>query len=464
MNKDDIKNELLNYLTEQIQKLEHSKIMTDEEVEAYDYVGNVIRTLNKSKEFFVNVIEESQEEKERYISLISRVISKEELDSFLSASKNLYYLKKVNDLESSILVPQEQDANRQINRFIDSLNRFICKTDRNLYQTQINKITEYAEKLMDLADSIEYETEIKDIDLFEHIIENSDFSDEDKEKIVEYAIEQNLNYYNSKNNDELKEMTEEELKMSEIENLIISDEHLKKIISLIEDKKEENINLDDYKVEEKYTEDIKVYLSFVREKVKEYLDKNSELTPDAALNKFYIEYQKIKEEKDDNKKLFYTETNNKSYLERDLNSLSFEERQTVSTLLNNIKENEGKQQKEDTNFLKLTVFDVHTVSLNNVNLSYIKVDENNYIILGATNKKIKNHNEILEKRLNIVEDQVVDIMTKVIRNEDLSYYRKSSKKHEERIKSKINSKDPVLEILDEDDDYEKPIIIGVAKK
>ena len=33
MNKDDIKNELLNYLTEQIQKLEHSKIMTDEEVE-----------------------------------------------------------------------------------------------------------------------------------------------------------------------------------------------------------------------------------------------------------------------------------------------------------------------------------------------------------------------------------------------------------------------------------------------
>ena len=137
MNKDDIKNELLNYLTEQIQKLEHSKIMTDEEVEAYDYVGNVIRTLNKSKEFFVNVIEESQEEKKRFISLISRVISKEELDSFLSASKNLYYLKKVNDLESSILVPQEQDANRQINRFIDSLNRFICKTDRNLYQTQI---------------------------------------------------------------------------------------------------------------------------------------------------------------------------------------------------------------------------------------------------------------------------------------------------------------------------------------
>ena len=201
MNKDDIKNELLNYLTEQIQKLEHSKIMTDEEVEAYDYVGNVIRTLNKSKEFFVNVIEESQEEKKRFISLISRVISKEELDSFLSASKNLYYLKKVNDLESSILVPQEQDANRQINRFIDSLNRFICKTDRNLYQTQINKITEYAEKLMDLADSIEYETEIKDIDLFEHIIENSDFSDEDKEKIVEYSIEQNLNYYNSKNND-----------------------------------------------------------------------------------------------------------------------------------------------------------------------------------------------------------------------------------------------------------------------
>ena len=56
------------------------------------------------------------------------------------------------------------------------------------------------------------------------------------------------------------------------------------------------------------------------------------------------------------------------------------------------------------------------------------------------------------------------VHTKVIRNEDLSYYRKSSKKHEERIKSKINSKDPVLEILDEDDDYEKPIIIGVAKK
>ena len=55
-------------------------------------------------------------------------------------------------------------------------------------------------------------------------------------------------------------------------------------------------------------------------------------------------------------------------------------------------------------------------------------------------------------------------MTKVIRNEDLSYYRNASKKHEERIKSKINSKYSVLEILDEDDDYEKPIIIGVAKK
>ena len=40
----------------------------------------------------------------------------------------------------------------------------------------------------------------------------------------------------------------------------------------------------------------------------------------------------------------------------------------------------------------------------------------------------------------------------------------SIRQSKERIKSKINSKDPVLEILDEDDDYEKPIIIGVAKK
>ena len=40
----------------------------------------------------------------------------------------------------------------------------------------------------------------------------------------------------------------------------------------------------------------------------------------------------------------------------------------------------------------------------------------------------------------------------------------SVRESKERIKSKINSKDPVLEILDEDDDYEKPIIIGVAKK
>ena len=75
--------------------------MTDEEVEAYDYVGNVIRTLNKSKEFFVNVIEESQEEKERFISLISRVISKENANSFRLALEYIFFI----DLKKTIFFP-----------------------------------------------------------------------------------------------------------------------------------------------------------------------------------------------------------------------------------------------------------------------------------------------------------------------------------------------------------------------
>ena len=43
---------------------------------------------------------------------------------------------------------------------------------------------------------------------------------------------------------------------------------------------------------------------------------------------------------------------------------------------------------------------------------------------------------------------------------DFDCIRKEYKKHEERIKSKINSKDPVLEILD--DSASKQILVGIA--
>ena len=444
-NIEKIINKFLDFLTTIVEEQEDLKINMSEDLETYYYVTNdLLEILNKDKLFFIDELEKDHNKEEIFVSYIKKVLP-DDYNLFLYSLKNLYYLKNSN-LSSEIIASQIKTSEKEVNNFINKLNRYVCEINPDLYEDSIKKITTYIENIMDLANEIQFREVITNIDLLEKILEKSFLSDVEEEILIEYLIKNNIiKYYNIEDNkNNYEEISIYDEKKEELEDLLEEDNNLKKLISLIEEIPVNKVNLNNYKENNNYTEDIKAYLEYARNIIEEYLKDNSNLSINDAVNKFFND----KKEKIIIENIYYIYDNNKSFIEEDIDLLDKKDRKEVKDTLNKLKEKKLKFRKENFNFSTLTLYDAHTIKDSGLTITYIPINDKNIILLGITNKKLLEHYNIMEKRAKENEDQIISIMQKIIQNKDIKAEKLKTDKSTERIIKKLENKEEI-EVLEE---------------
>lgn len=444
-NIEKIINKFLDFLTTIVEEQEDLKINMSEDLETYYYVTNdLLEILNKDKLFFIDELEKDHNKEEIFVSYIKKVLP-DDYNLFLYSLKNLYYLKNSN-LSSEIIAPQIKTSEKEVNNFINKLNRYVCEINSDLYEDSIKKITTYIENIMDLANEIQFREVITNIDLLEKILEKSFLSDAEEEILIEYLIKNNIiKYYNIEDNkNNYEEISIYDEKEEELEDLLEENNNLKKLISLIEEIPVNKVNLNNYKENNNYTEDIKAYLEYARNIIEEYLKDNSNLSINDAVNKFFND----KKEKIIIENIYYIYDNNKSFIEEDIDLLDKKDRKEVKDTLNKLKEKKLKFRKENFNFSTLTLYDAHTIKDSGLTITYIPINDKNIILLGITNKKLLEHYNIMEKRAKENEDQIISIMKKIIQNKDIKAEKLKTDKSTERIIKKLENKEET-EVLEE---------------
>ena len=444
-NIEKIINKFLDFLTTIVEEQEDLKINMSEDLETYYYVTNdLLEILNKDKLFFIDELEKDYNKEQIFVSYIKKVLP-DDYNLFLYSLKNLYYLKNSN-LSSEIIASQIKTSEKEVNNFINKLNRYVCEINSDLYEDSIKKITTYIENIMDLANEIQFREVITNIDLLEKILEKSFLSDVEEEILIEYLIKNNIiKYYNIEDNkNNYEEISIYDEKKEELEDLLEEDNNLKKLISLIEEIPVNKVNLNNYKENNNYTEDIKAYLEYARNIIEEYLKDNSNLSINDAVNKFFND----KKEKIIIENIYYIYDNNKSFIEEDIDLLDKKDRKEVKDTLNKLKEKKLKFRKENFNFSTLTLYDAHTIKDSGLTITYIPINDKNIILLGITNKKLLEHYNIMEKRAKENEDQIISIMQKIIQNKDIKAEKIKTDKSTERIKKKLENKEEI-EVLEE---------------
>ena len=441
----NIINKLLDFLTTIVEEQEDLKIKMSEDLETYYYVTNdLLEILNKDKLFFIDELEKDHNKEEIFVSYIKKVLP-DDYNLFLYSLKNLYYLKNSN-LSSEIITPQIKTSEKEVNNFINKLNRYVCEINPDLYKDSIKKITTYIENIMDLANEIQFREAITNIDLLEKILDKSFLSDVEEEILIEYLIKNNIiKYYDIEdNNDNDEEIEIYNEKLAYLEDLMEEQSNLKRLISLIEEIPINKVNLNNYKENNNYTGDIKTYLDYERNTIKEYLKDNPNLSLNEAINKFFSE--KKKETIIEN--IYYIYDNNISYIEEDINLLDKKDKKEVKDTINKLKEKKLKFRKENLDFSTLTLYDAHTIKDSGLTITYIPINDRNIILLGITDKKLLEHYNLIEKRAKENEDQIISVMQKVIQNKDLETEKIKADKSTERIIKKLENKEEI-EVLEE---------------
>lgn len=457
---DIIKEKFLSFMASAIESYTRKKVETEGKKECLIYTESLLNLINKSKDFFAISIEESKEEKEKFITIMSTVLSKDEIDEILNNIKNIYYLKKSIDLNQEETKPQQIESYKELNKFINFLNKYIYRENLNTLSKTSKEIDTFLNRINDIATQIEYNTEITDIDLLEKLIELSALTDSEKEEIIINSFNANLYSYKIPKEDELLPLTETDEKLSALEDLLEEDSTKREIISIMEDIPLSKVNLENYKVEGNYSNEIEIYLSCVRDEVTEYLKKHKNSTPEFAYKRYINKRkrEKLKESKEKTSlvSIVYLKDEELPYIENDLDNLDNASKKKVKEALEKLRSNSLHPKKENTELTKSITYGVNTATNNGINISYIPVGTSYYnIVLGVSDKKLKDHERLIEERVEKEEDQIVLLMIDIMREENIDEIKEKSNSDEKRVlnalssKKQIRKKEPEIEILDE---------------
>ena len=162
---DIIKNKFLEYIASLIEINTRKKVETEEKIECLNYTTSLLNLINKSKDFFITSLEENEDEKDTFVTIMSTIFSKEEIEELLNNIKNIYYLNKSIDLNTEETKPQQIESYKKLNKFIDTLNRYIYRENLDNLSNTSKEIDLLLIKISDLATQIELNTEITDISL-----------------------------------------------------------------------------------------------------------------------------------------------------------------------------------------------------------------------------------------------------------------------------------------------------------
>lgn len=427
-----ISNKFLDFLTTIVEEQEQLRSEIVDELDTYYYItDDILEVLNKDKIFFAEEIEKDKNKEYTFINYLKKILP-DIYASFLNSIKNYYYLKN-SDISSEVSVPQERKCLDEINKFMNRLNQYVCRINPDLFTDSLNKTTDYIENIMDLANEIEYGDAISNIDLLEKTLEKSLLTPLEKKKFIEYLIKNNISKYKAKNIDDIEQMSELDEKLSDLEDLITSDFYLKRLISLIEDISFDKISLDNYKIDGSYGPDVQIYIDYERNIIRKYLEANPSVPISSAVEMFY--------KNSDNKKsnnIYYLYDNNISFISEDFANLDKDDKLAFDSAVKSLKNNELNFRKSNNNYSTLNIYDARTIKNNGLAVTYIPINDNNVILLGVTNKKLKDHYNIMENRAKKCEEQIVSIMKQKIQDDCFFVKEESSNKDE-------------IEILDEED-------------
>lgn len=435
-----ISNKFLDFLTTIVEEQEQLRSEIVDELDTYYYItDDILEVLNKDKIFFAEEIEKDKNKEYTFINYLKKILP-DIYASFLNSIKNYYYLKN-SDISSEVSVPQEKKCLDEINKFMNRLNQYVCRINPDLFTDSLNKTTDYIENIMDLANEIEYGDAISNIDLLEKTLEKSLLTPLEKKKFIEYLIKNNISKYKAKNIDDIEQMSELDEKLSDLEDLITSDFYLKRLISLIEDISFDKISLDNYKIDGSYGPDVQIYIDYERNIIRKYLEANPSVPISSAVEMFY--------KNSDNKKsnniyylydnnIYYLHDNNISFISEDFANLDKDDKLAFDSAVKSLKNNELNFRKSNNNYSTLNIYDARTIKNNGLAVTYIPINDNNVILLGVTNKKLKDHYNIMENRAKKCEEQIVSIMKQKIQDDCFFAKEESSNKDE-------------IEILDEED-------------
>lgn len=427
-----ISNKFLDFLTTIVEEQEQLRSEIVDELDTYYYItDDILEVLNKDKIFFAEEIEKDKNKEYTFINYLKKILP-DIYASFLNSIKNYYYLKN-SDISSEVSVPQEKKCLDEINKFMNRLNQYVCRINPDLFTDSLNKTTDYIENIMDLANEIEYGDAISNIDLLEKTLEKSLLTPLEKKKFIEYLIKNNISKYKAKNIDDIEQMSELDEKLSDLEDLITSDFYLKRLISLIEDISFDKISLDNYKIDGSYGPDVQIYIDYERNIIRKYLEANPSVPISSAVEMFY--------KNSDNKKsnnIYYLYDNNISFISEDFANLEKDDKLAFDSAVKSLKNNELNFRKSNNNYSTLNIYDARTIKNNGLAVTYIPINDNNVILLGVTNKKLKDHYNIMENRAKKCEEQIVSIMKQKIQDDCFFAKEESSNKDE-------------IEILDEED-------------
>lgn len=456
---DIIKEKFLSFMASLIESYTRKKVETEGRIECLDYTESLLTSINNSKEFFIASIEEREEEKEKFITIMSTILSKEEIDDILSNIRNLYYLNKLSDVNIEATMPQKKESENKLNKFIDYLNRYIYKENINDLINISKGLDISLDKINDLATQIELKTEITDIDLLEKLIEQSALTDSEKESLIIYLLNMNVRVYKTQLKEELVPLTAFDEKISDLEDLLESEETIKEIISIIEDIPLSRVNIENYRLDDEYTPDIDEYLAYVRKVLTTYLKKYPNSTPEFAYKKFVSKNKReyLNESKENTAlvSLVYLKSEEAPYVEKDSQELDKTSRKKVIETLESLRSNLIHPKKENKELIKSLTYGVHTAVQNGINISYIPVTSYYDIVIGVSNKKLKEHEALIESRVEKEEDQIVLLMIDIMREENIDEINKKSIEDEKRVLSALSRtrlprrKEPEIEILDD---------------
>lgn len=259
----------------------------------------------------------STEEKQKIRDMINSVLGNEnQTDQVLSELTNLFFLKKEGLLELDEVAPQVEQINRTLESLINTLEAYIERFDIKNYEKKVQSLSNEMEKIMSLGTTLssiqdnDRTTIIDDISFFKSVVEQLDVKEEDKIKIIIYAINHNNLVYDQelqkrekKIRNELKRVEEvvtaeidnsklvtsipQEV-LEEIEKYMTDPEVIKRIVRIINEGYKTIINFKELTEEEK--EIIEESIALARETIIKSLLENNTLSPYEALQQFYDEY------------------------------------------------------------------------------------------------------------------------------------------------------------------------------
>ena len=195
----------------------------NEQIEDYHYSKDLLELLNISKVAFMKgILSRTKDEHQKLEAFLKKIISLNEIDNLFDSIKNLYYLSEYNLVEKDI--PQMRDIELVLNNLKESIQSFQERIQEDELRIKQEEISDEMNAIMEIGSSFNeegLESDIKDIDAFEKLLEGSNLSSEEKEHFLLHILERSSIIYqetiDSKTEIEKKDIEEkQEIKMGTI--------------------------------------------------------------------------------------------------------------------------------------------------------------------------------------------------------------------------------------------------------